>query len=100
VTICLGGFAFWYLWRRLSSASSCNCSERTDECLSELKSWKRAAENELESQFDRIRAIAGRVDRAKRKETSQDPPGDAQSLPHDLEDQANLNRILAERFHK
>jgi hypothetical protein len=81
--------------------SSCDCSERTEQALTELKSWKRAVEGELESQFERIRSIAGRVDRAKRKDREPEPPAlEALQGGNENEDeQARLNRILCQRFH-
>jgi hypothetical protein len=98
VLTCLGGFAYWYLWRKLSSISSPDYCESIENELAELKTWRRTVQSELESQFERIRSIAGRVDRAKRKEpTSQEAQGEEQTIPHDLDDQGKLNAILARR---
>jgi len=100
ILLCLGGLAYFLLSRKLSSVNSPESLDSFEATMSELKSWKRTVEGELESQFDRVKSIAGRMDRAKRAEkTSQDPPGDAQEPPGDLDDQGKLNAILAHRFH-
>jgi len=100
MVLCLFGCAFYYLWRRQSSESSSEWSARLEEQLEELKAFKRTVMNDLESQFDRIRSVAGRVDRAKRKETtSQEPQGEALTDPLDLNDQGNLNRLMAKRLY-
>lgn len=97
--LCLFGFGYWLLSRKLSSVNSPESLDQLETALAELKGWKRTVESELESQFDRIRSVAGRVDRAKRAEkTSQDPPGEAQEAPDDLNDQGKLNAMLASRM--
>lgn len=100
VLVCLVGFALFYLWRKLSLMSSSAFSETLESELSELKAWKRTAQAELESQFERIRSIAGRVDRAKRREpTSQDGSESTPDVPLDLDDQGKLNALLVKRIH-
>ena len=103
VLLCLGGLGFYLLWRRPFSESSKSMSEDLERELADLKSWKRTVSAELESQFERIRTIAGRVDREKRKQKEAEaPPGDAAEAQAEfdpLQDQSKLNRILAERFH-
>jgi hypothetical protein len=100
VALCLGGFAFYYLLRKLSQVNSATSSETLEATLAELKSWKRTVNGELESQFERIRTIAGRMDRQNRKEkTSQEPQQEGSGQPNDLDDQGKLNAILAHRFH-
>jgi hypothetical protein len=98
--LCLGGLAFFFLSRRLSSVNSSGSSESIDNALADLKAWKRTVSGELESQFERIRTIAGRMDRANRKEkNAPEAQGEAFSGAIDTNDQGKLNAILAERFH-
>lgn len=100
VLLCLGGFAFFYLLRKLSSISSADLSETFENEMEELKKWKRSVDLEVEGQFDRVKSMMGRIDRAKRRDsTSQDPPGSEESVPNDLDDQGKLNALMAKRFH-
>jgi hypothetical protein len=100
--LCLGGFAFFYLLRKASCSNSPEQSASFETAMGELNRWKRSVDAELESQFDRIRSIAGRVDRSKRKERDPDGQGEP-AAPVAVEEgdaeQARLNGILAKRFH-
>lgn len=99
---CLCGYAFYYLSRKLSLNSSSALSETFEEEMKELKRWKEGVELQLANQFDRVKSLTGRLDRSKRKDsTSQEGPGsalDGPIDPGDLDNQATLNRIVAERF--
>lgn len=101
VLLCLFGGAFYFLWRRLLSVSSETSSEVFEEKLNDLNSWQRKAEAELATQFDRIRSIAGRVDRSKRKDSA--PEGNESGEPElaqgALDEQSRLNALLAKKFH-
>ena len=101
VLLCLGGLAYFLLSRKLSSVSLENFSEAFETEMNSLKSWKRGVEGELESQFERVRSIAGRIDRAKRKDKE---PADGAAAPAEtgdpaLDEQSQLNALLAKRFH-
>lgn len=79
--------------------NSSDSSESIETALNELKSWKRSVDVELESQFDRVKSLAGRVDRAKRQEkTSQDPQEATPTEPGDLDDQGKFNQLVARRL--
>lgn len=81
--------------------NSSSFAESCEATLKELKSWQRTTEAELESQFERIRSIAGRVDRSKRKEREVGA-GENEDVvaPTSAEDeQSRLNQLLAKRLH-
>lgn len=97
--ICLLGSACWFLWRRVSSGSSSECSENTPLQLPELERWKRTVELELSAQFDRVKSVLGRLDRQKRTEKSENgaPPGP--EVPTGIDEQGALNQLLARKVH-
>ena len=96
---CLFGLASWFLWRNRSSRSSSDSSESIPTpSLRELEAWQRGVELELGKQFDRVRAALGRLDRSKRSEKdAQEPQEGLLTGPLDLNDQGNLNKILARK---
>jgi len=100
--LCLGGLAFFYLSRKASSGNSQESAAIFENALTEMKSWKRGVDSELESQFDRIRSIAGRVDRSKRREREAEAPGEpapVEGIDGGDAEQSRLNGLLAKRFH-
>lgn len=101
VLLCLFGCGFYFLWRRLLSVNSETSSEAFEERLNDLNSWQRKAEAELATQYDRIRSIAGRVDRAKRKDSSPEgsEPSSVEEVPGAADEQSRLNSLLAKKFH-
>jgi len=100
--LCLGGFAFFYLLRKASCSNSPEQSASFETAMSELNRWKRSVDAELESQFDRIRSIAGRVDRSKRREREAESPSEpapVEGIDGGDAEQSRLNGLLAKRFH-
>jgi len=96
--ICLLGFAFFSLSRKLSSMRSITTPEGLSKLQDDLESWQKRTELELDSQFERIRSSLGRLDREKRKRA--DPAGAAGEVAQEdsVDEQGSLNRALAAKL--
>jgi hypothetical protein len=99
--VCLSGFAFWFLSRKQFFQSSSDSSEAIPQALRELNLWKASTEQHLETLFDRVKSVAGRIDRAKRKQsegaTDDGTPPEEGGAPA-TDEQGRLNRLVAQRL--
>jgi len=97
--ICLLGSACLFLWRKVSSELSSESSDSTPQAPPEWETWKRTVELELAGQFDRVKSLLGRMDRAKRAEKSEGAPPNSDGVPEAADEQGALNAFLARKIH-
>jgi hypothetical protein len=99
--VCLLGCVSYFLSRRLFSRASSDSSEAIEEALKDLRLWKADTETHLEGLFDRVKSVAGRMDREKRsRKSDQDPqePTSNGGIDSQDQEQSNLYRLAAKHI--
>lgn len=87
----LTGFGSSWLLRKRSSGSSEASSERLQE---EFRAFKRSVMGEWEDFHSKMRSLAGRMDRARRKGKDEEEPPPENGAPEEPFDVAQLNQRL------
>jgi len=87
----LSGFVSSWLLRKRSSESS---AERSEGLREEWKAFKRSMLTEWEDLHHRMRSMAGRMDRAKKKSNGEEPPPEKEVREESVVDIADINRQL------
>lgn len=93
VLVSLGSLSF-FRSSRPSLTSLKEFSETLEEFRGEFKRFKREIGDEWEAADHRLRSIAGRIDRARRKDAKEQPADGEGEQPGEPLDEAAINRAL------